>query len=105
MQRESDATATLTAHESRQGRNEERPTDPWSGSARNYITPPTLARLLGVSTRTVTRWCRQGRIDGADQFVGVYSTWRIPIEALERFGLTDLSDLSESGGAPAQDGE
>jgi excisionase family DNA binding protein len=70
---------------------------------KSFITPPTLARLLGVSPRTVTRWCRQGRIDGAEQFVGYASTWRIPIEALAQFGVTDLTDSSESGRSPVQD--
>lgn len=67
-----------------------------------FIAPATLARMLGVSTRTVTRWCRQGRIEGAEQFVGPHTTWRIPLDTLERFGVSEMSEMSQMSESGAE---
>lgn len=40
-----------------------------------YITAEEAARRWGVTTRLVQRYCKQGRIAGADKLAG---SWRIP---------------------------
>ena len=50
------------------------------------ISTDTAARLWGVSSRTVVRWCEAGRIAGAEQLIGAYGVpfnnrWTIPADA------------------------
>ncbi len=33
-----------------------------SGSTRRFLTPAEVARLVGVSATTVTRWAREGKL-------------------------------------------
>ncbi|MFR1622630.1 MAG: helix-turn-helix domain-containing protein [Oscillospiraceae bacterium] len=38
------------------------------------------SELWGRSSTTISRWCREGKIEGAEQD-GAGSPWRIPIDA------------------------
>lgn len=54
-----------------------------SGSQQTaYVRPGVVARALGVSERTVRRWCDQGRIAGAIRTAGEH--WRIPRDEADR---------------------
>lgn len=44
---------------------------------------PKAARRLGKHPKTIERWCRDGRIEGARK---VGATWRIPPDALDHVG-------------------
>ncbi len=46
------------------------------------ISPSTAAAALGVSVRTITRMCSDGRLEGA---VRVGHQWRIPSSTIEAF--------------------
>lgn len=50
-----------------------------------YVSVATYAQHLGVSTRTVTRHARRGKIPGAEQG-GYAGSWRIPAELLDYRG-------------------
>ena len=39
------------------------------------------AEITGRSQQTISRWCRTGRIKGAEQD-GVGSPWRMPLESI-----------------------
>jgi excisionase family DNA binding protein len=47
-----------------------------------FVTPEEIARALGVSTETVRRDLRKGRVPGAVQ---AGRAWVIPIHAAERY--------------------
>lgn len=44
-----------------------------------YLTPRQVAGQIGFQPRTITRWCREGKLNGA---VKVGRVWRIPQESL-----------------------
>lgn len=46
------------------------------------VRPSTVAAALGVSVRSVTGWCADGAIDGAERTPGGH--WRIPRAFIER---------------------
>ena len=52
-----------------------------SGDPRT-VSALSVAGLRRVAVRTVTEWCREGRIPGADHS-GAYGTWHIPVASLE----------------------
>jgi len=39
------------------------------------LTPAEVGEILGFKPRTITRWCREGKIYGAQKYGRV---WRIP---------------------------
>lgn len=47
-----------------------------------FQTTGQAARRLGVSSKTVTRWCESGRILGAIRTEGGH--WRVPASYVER---------------------
>jgi excisionase family DNA binding protein len=49
-----------------------------------FLTDQRCARALGVSKRTVQRWCQAGELAGARK---VGRSWRIPVEALREAEL------------------
>lgn len=53
--------------------------------ANNFLKPKEVAKMLGVCTRTIYRWCRTGRIKAVNLGEGDYQLWRIRSEDLERF--------------------
>ena len=45
-----------------------------------YMGTKEASKLWGVSTATISRWCREGKIEGAEQDASG-SPWRIPKDA------------------------
>jgi excisionase family DNA binding protein len=58
------------------------PTVPLEIGARGWVTTSQAGAVLGVSHKTVSRWCESGRLSGARVGEG---WWRITPPALERF--------------------
>jgi excisionase family DNA binding protein len=56
------------------------------------LLPAEVARILRVTTRTVERYCKQGRL----RAVKVGRLWRIPRSSLEEFLETEGSDAKRS---------
>ena len=48
----------------------------------DYVGTKVIAELWGCSPSQVTKWCREGAIEGAEQD-RKGSPWRIPIDALK----------------------
>ena len=51
------------------------------GGPREVLGVPAFAEKFGVSEDTVRRWCREGKIPGAEQD-GKGRPWRIPDDAV-----------------------
>ncbi|MCF0122599.1 MAG: AAA family ATPase [Ruminiclostridium sp.] len=63
-----------------------------------YRTVNETARLWGVKTSQVTRYCRQGRIEGAIKRNG---SWLIPQQAQKpEWGKKSVAGVNQSGAAP-----
>ncbi len=56
-----------------------------------FVSAATVAKCLGVSSRTVIRWCQAGRIPGAWQPAGYLGSWFIPLSYLEH-----VSEMSKA---------
>jgi excisionase family DNA binding protein len=69
-------------------------------SAPGFLTPAEVADLAGVSPDTITRLCRIGRIEGAEQLGRV---WVIPVASAEQFlkGYQPYDTLRRSPDAQA----
>jgi acetyl-CoA synthetase len=52
------------------------------------LLPAEVARILRVTTRTVERYCKKGRL----RAVKVGRLWRIPRSSLEEFLKTEAED-------------
>lgn len=46
-----------------------------------FMGTKEASKLWGVSQNTITKWCREGKIDGVDHD-DVGSPWRIPRNAI-----------------------
>jgi len=57
-----------------------------NSSMKVFLSASEVAKYLGVSPSTVTRWLNKGLIPGAVQPVGSGHQWRVPMEAAERLG-------------------
>lgn len=49
---------------------------------KEYVGTKVMAELWACSPATITKWCREGRIAGAEQD-SYGSPWRIPVDALK----------------------
>lgn len=47
---------------------------------RSYMGTKEASNLWGVPANTITRWCREGKIEGTEQDAPG-SPWRIPTDA------------------------
>jgi excisionase family DNA binding protein len=63
--------------------------DPSELAKKKYITVADVASVLGVTTRTVRRWCASGAMTAAQGCRR--GTWRIPIAAI-REQFAQMSD-------------
>ena len=58
----------------------------------DYVGTAAMAELWGCKQSTITKWCREGKIEGAEQD-GKRSPWRIPVDAqcpaIKRKGRTE----------------
>jgi transposase len=50
------------------------------------VNTDKAARLLGYSQRTIVRWCKQGKLEGAENF-GRDTMWLIPLASLRKYRL------------------
>jgi excisionase family DNA binding protein len=62
-----------------------------------YLTRSQVARMLGVSPNTVTRWAREGRLPSLVTLGGHHRFERSTIERIAR-------EASRSGSSPESDG-
>ena len=46
----------------------------------DYVGTAVMAELWECKQSTITKWCREGKIEGAEQD-GKRSPWRIPVDA------------------------
>lgn len=46
----------------------------------DYVGTAAMAELWGCKQSTITKWCREGKIEGAEQD-SKGSPWRIPVDA------------------------
>jgi Helix-turn-helix domain len=63
---------------------------PVCGNDTDLLTARQVAVVLGVVSRTVTEWCREGRFPGAELVVGISElqkrgVWRIPAVSVLTF--------------------
>lgn len=49
-----------------------------------FLGTKEASEKLGVKQSTVTRWCRERKIKGAEQDVSG-SPWRIPVSSIQEF--------------------
>jgi len=67
----------------------------------DYVTPAELAYALVVSSETIRRWCKEGRIRGAKK---MGNQWRIPLKEAKRVmeeGISmDDDPECKNGGEP-----
>lgn len=54
------------------------------------------AEITGRSQQTISRWCRTGRIKGAEQD-GVGSPWRMPLESILKMVLQNVNEVQTMG--------
>ena len=47
----------------------------------DYVGTKAMSELWGCSQAQITKWCREGKIDGAEQD-RYGSPWRIPVDAI-----------------------
>ena len=57
-----------------------------------YIKPSDLAQMLAVSERTITRWCKAGRLPGAIKTSTERGRWRIPVWAVNTIICSELNE-------------
>lgn len=50
-----------------------------------YLSTNKVAVIFGVSTRTVARWCSEGRFPGSLKTDDDSGRWRIPQRAIDLF--------------------
>lgn len=48
----------------------------------DYVGTKVMAEIWGCSQSQITKWCREGKIPGAEQD-RTGSPWRIPVDALK----------------------
>lgn len=46
----------------------------------DYVGTAAMAELWGCKQSTITKWCREGKVEGAEQD-SKGSPWRIPVDA------------------------
>ena len=58
----------------------------------DFVGTSAMAELWGCKQSTITKWCREGKIEGAEQD-GKRSPWRIPVDeqcpAIKRKGRNE----------------
>ena len=66
-----------------------------------YLTPGQVARILGVSPKTVNRWANDGRIPCA-LTLGGHRRFRVDVirNVAASMGLDDPTDPDRSAGGP-----
>lgn len=55
-------------------------------SGGEVVNTKTAAALLGFSQRTIARWCKQGKLEGAENY-GRDTMWVIPVASLKKYRL------------------
>ena len=50
-----------------------------------FLTPPRIAKLLGISDEKVCGWCATGKLRAVNVSDAVRPRWRISQEALDEF--------------------
>jgi predicted site-specific integrase-resolvase len=64
------------------------PDNPLEDITVEVVCTAKAARMLGMHERTITRWCRQGKLEGAEQFSEQRaSKWLIPVASLRKYRL------------------
>jgi excisionase family DNA binding protein len=62
------------------------------------LLPAEVARILRVTTRTIERYCKQGRL----RAVKVGRLWRIPRNSLEAFLRTEGENAERKSGGTTE---
>ena len=54
----------------------------------NYLTPPQVGKLLGVSPDRIRNWIASGQLEAVNLSDGTRARWRITQEAVDAFLLS-----------------